>query len=349
MSYNIIQVPAHPNNYTRTTTPKKGIVYHWIVGELSSADNTFKNPSRGASAHFGIGSGGEVHQYVDTRYIAWHSMDGQIKNVNRDFIGIEHAGGQMINGQRKKPTHACHLASIELTVDLCKQMGIKKLVRGVNAFMHSETTRAGATQCCGSLDINYIVNEANKRLVEPAKPIRPEYPYEDIQEKVMYAKAKVNLIDLYTKEVIRTYERGQSFAISRIVTVNDNKYYVTTYSKLNNIYNGFAVDQLSDKLNDDKDPEDSSDKEVTTPVPNQCEQDLATCKSDYLHLEIKYKQKESELVIADEEHKKLEDKNKELEAINEDLRGKLAKCAVDLEEANKKPNGIFGWFIGIFK
>lgn len=153
---NIKQVPAAPTNYSIRKTKKVGIVFHWMVGEIAACDATFQNPNRKASAQYGIGSNGEIHQYVKDENVAFHcgSDAGNVK-----WIGIEHAGGQLINGVRKTPTEACIQASIELCKMLCQKHGFK-LVRGQTAFKHSEVSPA-PTMCCGYLDIDRIVNSAN--------------------------------------------------------------------------------------------------------------------------------------------------------------------------------------------
>lgn len=170
---NIIQKTINPKNWTKTRTKKTGFVLHWIVGDLDDAERAFKNAARPVSAHFGIGDKGEIHQYVDTQYVAHHAG---VWEANQAYIGIEHSGGNLLkDGTRRKPTHECHLASIELITKLCRDLGINKLERGKNIFKHSEIK---ATQCCGSLDIDYITNEVNKRL-QP-QPIQNQ-PWDGIE------------------------------------------------------------------------------------------------------------------------------------------------------------------------
>lgn len=151
----ITQVPAHPNNYSKNlgANQLRKIVLHWIVGELSAADATFQNPERRASAHYGIGSNGAVHQYVADKNIAWHAGP----KVNYESLGIEHAGGQLINGGRKKPTQKCHDTSAELIAMLCKKYGIP--IDRNHIRKHSEYM---PTQCPGTLDIDYIIKKANE-------------------------------------------------------------------------------------------------------------------------------------------------------------------------------------------
>ena len=178
----IIQKSISKNNYSTKTSHKTGFVLHWIVGELSSADATFANPNRMASAHYGIGSNGEIHQYVPDNQIAWHAGNSQ---ANRDYIGIEHAGGQMIGNTRKVPTNTCHESSITLITSLCRKLGIKKLVRGQNIFKHNEVSLA-PTECSGSLRIDFITQRVNENL-QPQPEIIPEIkPPEINYQNIMY-------------------------------------------------------------------------------------------------------------------------------------------------------------------
>lgn len=150
-------VPAHINNYSKNIYSKTGITMHWIVGTLASAGVTFQNPSRQASAHYGIGKNGEIHQFVEDKYTAFHAG---VSKYNQSHLAIEHEGGQLVSGQRVKPSTACHAASAKLVAWLCKTYNIP--CNRKNIIKHSET--GYATECSGSLDIDLIVSEANKIL-----------------------------------------------------------------------------------------------------------------------------------------------------------------------------------------
>lgn len=151
------QVPAHTNNYSTSSYKKTGIVLHWMVGTLSGTDKVFQDPNRQASTQYGIGATGEIHQYVDDKYTAYHAG---VSQYNRASIGIEHEGGYLVNGQRVKPSPECHQASAKLVAWLCKTHGIPCNRQSI--IKHSET--GYATQCCGSLDIDWIISEANNIL-----------------------------------------------------------------------------------------------------------------------------------------------------------------------------------------
>jgi N-acetylmuramoyl-L-alanine amidase len=52
-----------------------------MSGTLRGTDSWFRNPASQVSAHFGIGMGGEVHQYVDLGNVAW--SNGVLEVGNR--------------------------------------------------------------------------------------------------------------------------------------------------------------------------------------------------------------------------------------------------------------------------
>lgn len=134
------------------TNLQKIIVLHWMVGEQPACDATFKNVNSKVSAHYSISSDGEVHQYVLDQNVAWHCGP----NGNYKSIGIEHAGGQLINGVRKKPTQVCHDTSAQLVADLCRKHNINCDADHIKR--HSDIM---STECPGSLDVEYIIQKAN--------------------------------------------------------------------------------------------------------------------------------------------------------------------------------------------
>jgi len=70
-----------PNHYDAFAGPPIAIVIHTMVGTLAGTDNWFTNPESEASAHFGVGLSGEIHQYVSTTVPAW--ANGNIEPGNR--------------------------------------------------------------------------------------------------------------------------------------------------------------------------------------------------------------------------------------------------------------------------
>lgn len=62
-----------------------GVTVHHMDGSLASADASFHNPDRGASAHFGISYDGHVVQWVDTNDVAYHACRANWTG----WVGIE--------------------------------------------------------------------------------------------------------------------------------------------------------------------------------------------------------------------------------------------------------------------
>jgi N-acetylmuramoyl-L-alanine amidase len=85
--------PASPANYTVAQRPVdlpiQRIIIHVAEGGFASTYEWFRNPAAQASAHFVVGSNGEVAQMVPVHDIAWHAGNWA---YNETSIGIEHAG-----------------------------------------------------------------------------------------------------------------------------------------------------------------------------------------------------------------------------------------------------------------
>lgn len=159
-------VGANSNNYEtgrRGNTIKK-IILHWIVGTLESADATFQNPQRQASAHYGIGDE-EVHQYVKEEDTAYHAGNFATNLVS---IGIEHEGGwETSPGNRVKPSQKTHETSARLVADIAKRYNIP-LDRD-HIRLHKEVSDS-PTACPGSLDIDLIIKLAKGQIT--STPLR---------------------------------------------------------------------------------------------------------------------------------------------------------------------------------
>jgi hypothetical protein len=126
-------------NYTAGRSGKiEFIVCHWMAGTLASADSVFQNTTRQTSAHYGVGQGGNVHQYVKESDTAWHS-----RQVNPVSIGIEHEGGPTI-----PITDSVYDTSAELIASIWKRIGKTVPLVKHNSFV--------ATQCPGTLDLDRL-------------------------------------------------------------------------------------------------------------------------------------------------------------------------------------------------
>lgn len=95
------------------------IVDHIMSGTLAGTDSWFQTPSSQASAHFGIGKNGEIHQYVDINNVAWAnggvarpSWPLLIDGVNPNYytVSIEHEGqsGEQLTEAQYQATLALH-------------------------------------------------------------------------------------------------------------------------------------------------------------------------------------------------------------------------------------------------
>ncbi|HEY7061717.1 MAG TPA: N-acetylmuramoyl-L-alanine amidase [Chloroflexota bacterium] len=76
-------VGCHPNNYTvgRYGYQPLAIVLHTMDGSLAGCDSWFNNPQAVVSAHYGVGLGGEIHQYVKLTDMAY--ANGSLEAGNR--------------------------------------------------------------------------------------------------------------------------------------------------------------------------------------------------------------------------------------------------------------------------
>lgn len=91
-----------PNKWSgREGYRPEAVVVHIMEGTLAGTDSWFADPANEVSAHYGIGTGGQVHQYVVETDSAWHAgrrarptwrMLKEGVNPNLYTIGIEHEG-----------------------------------------------------------------------------------------------------------------------------------------------------------------------------------------------------------------------------------------------------------------
>ena len=143
---NIKWVGCSPSNYSigRGGKTISKVVIHWIVGSLASADATFADGRRQASAHYGVGQD-EIHQWVKEEDTAWHCGDFP---TNQESIGIEHEGGPDLPISDK-----VYAQSIELVADICKRYNIP--VDRDHIKKHSEIK---ATACPGTYDMDRLIS-----------------------------------------------------------------------------------------------------------------------------------------------------------------------------------------------
>jgi hypothetical protein len=127
--------------------PIDRIITHWFgIGTLSSADNRFKSPTGGASAHYGI-SDDTIYQWVKEEEVAWHAGDWP---TNQRSIGIEHDATTTKNASEKT-----YQTSGLLVRAICERHNIP--IDRKHIIGHNEVV---ATQCPGTIDINKIIKLA---------------------------------------------------------------------------------------------------------------------------------------------------------------------------------------------
>lgn len=155
-----VKVPASTSNYTKGRSKKiSKITIHHMAGKLTAkkCGQVFQDKSRGASAHYGIGSNGKIGLYVDEENTAW--TDGN-RTSNHKSVTIEVANSK--TGGNWPVSDKSLKLLIKLCADIAKRNGLGKLVAGKNLTWHSMYAN---TTCCGNhlrSKMEYIAQEANK-------------------------------------------------------------------------------------------------------------------------------------------------------------------------------------------
>ena len=159
---NIVQVPS-PNYGDRRGRKPVAIVLHLMDGTLVGTDAWFQLPTSKVSAHYGVGKNGEIHQYVDEGYAAWHAgvVDTVLTslpagNPNTWSIGIE------CEGTRKDTSlpQALYDPLSTLVADICTRWGIPLTPQAI--LLHREIYRRKA--CPGCLDRDVVLTQAKEKM-----------------------------------------------------------------------------------------------------------------------------------------------------------------------------------------
>lgn len=157
MSYNVRQFPASSANYDTSRSPiKKIIIHHAASTSFDSIGQVFANPSRGASAHYGVGRNQNVDQYVPEKFTAYHCGNYP---VNQESIGIENVNSSGAPNWDVAPETKNTL--VELCADIVRRNpGIGRLQPGVNLFGHKQVSQK-PTACPVTL-IDFLPELANR-------------------------------------------------------------------------------------------------------------------------------------------------------------------------------------------
>lgn len=164
-----------PNHYSgRNGYQVTHITLHIMAGFLAGTDATFLNTSSQASAHYGIGSSGTIHQYVNERDGSWSDANYESNNTT---ISIEHEGG-IASAQC---TDACVEASAQLCADIARRYGWTRLwhdgTKG-NVWLHREIHGTDHATCPdlapNGLPYQKIIDRANELLEGEDMPTAKE-------------------------------------------------------------------------------------------------------------------------------------------------------------------------------
>lgn len=164
-----------PNHYTgRNGYQVTHITLHIMAGFLAGTDATFLNTSSQASAHYGIGSSGEIHQYVSESDGSWSDANYESNNTT---ISIEHEGGIA----SAPCTDACVEASARLCADIARRYGWTSLwhdgTKG-NVWLHREIPGTDHATCPdlapNGLPCQKIIDRANELLEGEDMPTAKE-------------------------------------------------------------------------------------------------------------------------------------------------------------------------------
>lgn len=146
MSYSLRQNPAHTNNYTPGRLGNKVdkiVIHHAATTDFDGIGRTFRNPSREASAHYGVGKKGNVDQYVKESDIAWHAGNWP---ANCTSVGIENVNDT--GAPNWSIADETFETLVELVRDIAKRHGLLPLKVGSTLFGHRDFSQ---TACPGQL------------------------------------------------------------------------------------------------------------------------------------------------------------------------------------------------------
>lgn len=182
-------MPAHSNNYSKGRSGYKicKITPHHMAGKLTAkrCGELFQNPSRQASANYGIGYNGEIICYVDENDRAYTSSN---RANDCQAITIEVANSS--TGGDWPISEASWNSLVNLCVDICRRYGFRLSYDGTPNGSLTRHNMFAATSCPGPYlqgRFPELVEVVNARLEEQPKPApepKPETPTEGYLVKV---------------------------------------------------------------------------------------------------------------------------------------------------------------------
>lgn len=151
-------------NFSRGRKRVTHITLHVMGGYLAGTDVTFLDPKVRASATYGIGSDGSIHQYVRESDTAWADSNSF---SNSTGISIEHEGGI----PKAQFTDACAEASAQLCADISRRYNLGLLVHDGthgNVYLHREIPGTDHPDCPdrapNGINVEQIITRANQIL-----------------------------------------------------------------------------------------------------------------------------------------------------------------------------------------
>ena len=199
-----------PNHYNgRNGYAVTHITLHIMVGHLTGTDSVFLNANSQASAHYGIGADGAIHQYVSENDGSWSDANYA---SNNSTISIEHEGGMA----GIPCTQACMDASARLCADIARRQGWTRLWHdGLNGniWLHREVPGTDHYGCpdkaVNGLDVDYVIKKANQLLQGDNDMALTD---EDIMRfwthKLPNGRPARDIISDATSDVIRMHDTG---------------------------------------------------------------------------------------------------------------------------------------------
>jgi len=158
------------NGRLGVTGTMSGVLEHTMVANLPSCIASFNNPSRQASAHFGIAQDGTVHQFgpLGRGWEAWHAMA-----ANATWYGIEHAD----DGNPNNPLTDAQIAASAQVVECLSAFAgfplqVTDSVTGHGYGTHSMGGAAWGGHTCPDLPPKHVRSAQRPAIIDLAKLIR---------------------------------------------------------------------------------------------------------------------------------------------------------------------------------
>lgn len=185
-------MPAHSNNYSKGRSGYKvcKITPHHMAGKLTAkrCGELFQNPSRYASANYGIGYNGEIYCYVDENDRAYTSSN---RANDCQAITIEVANSS--TGGDWPISEASWNSLVNLCTDICRRYGFRLNYDGTPNGSLTRHNMFAATSCPGPYlqsrfeELARVVNQKldnNQPQPAPTPEPKPETPTEGYLVKV---------------------------------------------------------------------------------------------------------------------------------------------------------------------